>query len=622
MNNIIFNSMAFSICALIFLVLILITYISKKKFKKTENHVYAFMLWLTVLLLIIEISAVFTMSIRNKIPIINEILCRGYILFSIIWVISFTFYVLSLSDKRAETLKRKSTIITIIISIILTIILFVASCFLDITYIGGNGDLYVIGGPTVYTIYVAGFILTFVLLIKLIKNNINIPKSQRFPIYFVIVFFAVITLAQIISGYDFNDLTYFFAFSISTLYFTIESQDNKLKGDLEIAKDEAEMADKAKTEFLSNMSHEIRTPLNTILGFSNSLLSEKKLTEDMVKKDTKNIHDASVILLSLINNILDISRIESGKETVDEKDYRLDNILFDINSFVYSKTSKEVEFSVNVNEDIPSKYYGDPVKLYKIITLIITNSIKYTKYGQIKLDINGAVKENNYFEFNIVVSNTGHAMKIDDFEKDFNDFVKLGNSKQNNIDSTTLGLIVAKRLIDMLGGTIKFINETGKGTKYIVTLDQKIVDNQKIGNIYEASKEAKDVLKSIDCSGKVALIVDDNILNIKLATRLLGTYKFKVESCLNGKDCLEKVKEKKYDVIFLDHMMPEMDGITTLKLLKQSGYNIPPVIALTANSYSGIRDKYIKDGFYDFLAKPIVVKDLNKLIYNLFGNKE
>ena len=622
MNNIIFDSMAFSICALIFLVLILITYISKKKFKKTENHVYAFMLWLTTLLLIVEMVAVFTMSIRDKIPLVNEIVCRGYILGTIVWVFSFTFYILSLSDKRNAIIKKKKIAIITIISIILTISLFVISCFLKITYVGGKGELFVIGGPAVYSVYVAGFIFIAVVLIKLIKNDMKIPLNQRLPLYFVLVFFIVITLLQVVTGYDLNDLTYFFAFSIVTLYFTIESQDNKLKGDLEIAKDEAVVADNAKTEFLSNMSHEIRTPLNTILGFSNSLLSEKNLTEEMIKKDTKNIHDASVTLLSLINNILDISRIESGKETVDEKDYRLDNTLFDINSFVYSKTSKEVEFSVNINEDIPSKYYGDPVKLYKIITLIISNSIKYTKYGQIKLDINGTVKENNYFEFNIVISNTGHAMKIDDFEKDFNDFVKLGNSKQNNIDSTTLGLIVAKRLIDMLGGTIKFENEPGKGTKYIVTLDQKIVDDKKIGNIYEANKEVKDVLKSIDCSDKIALIVDDNILNIKLATRLLGTYNFKVESCLSGKECLEKVQEKKYDVIFLDHMMPEMDGITTLKLLKQSGYSIPPVIALTANSYSGIRDKYIKDGFYDFLAKPIVVKDLNKLIYNLFGNKD
>ena len=622
MNNIIFDSMAFSICALIFLVLILITYISKKKIKKTENHVYAFMLWFTTLLLIIEISAVFTMSIRDKIPLVNEIVCRGYILGTIVWVFSFTFYILSLSDKRNAIIKKKKIAIITIISTILTISLFVISCFLKITYVGGKGDLFVIGGPAVYSIYVAGFIFIAVVLIKLIKNDMKIPLNQRIPLYFVLVFFIVITLLQIATGYDLNDLTYFFAFSIATLYFTIESQDNKLKVDLEEAKDAAKVADNAKTEFLSNMSHEIRTPLNTILGFSNSLLSEKNLTEEMIKKDTKNIHDASVTLLSLINNILDISRIESGKETVDEKDYRLDNTLFDINSFVYSKTSKEVEFSVNINEDIPSKYHGDPVKLYKIITLIISNSIKYTKYGQIKLDINGTVKENNYFEFNIVISNTGHAMKIDDFEKDFNDFVKLGNSKQNNIDSTTLGLIVAKRLIDMLGGTIKFENEPGKGTKYIVTLDQKIVDDKKIGNIYEANKEVKDVLKSIDCSDKIALIVDDNILNIKLATRLLGTYNFKVESCLSGKECLEKVQEKKYDVIFLDHMMPEMDGITTLKLLKQSGYSIPPVIALTANSYSGIRDKYIKDGFYDFLAKPIVVKDLNKLIYNLFGNKD
>lgn len=310
-----FPSIGFSICALVFLSLVGIMYLSKKKFKNLENKIYAFMLIFTIFLLVLEIVCVYTMSIRFKIPLLNEILCRGYILGSIIWVMCLIIYTWSLGDKNKakRNIKKTNRIITAISFVVISV-LFIISCMLPITYLGGRGNLYVIGGAAVSVVYVAGFAMVFVLLLFLLRNNLNLPWQQRAPIYFVVVFFAIVTAYQILTDYDFNDLTYIFAFCVTALYFTIESQDNILLNKLEKSKEEAELADKAKTEFLSNMSHEIRTPLNTIMGFSESLLNEKSLTEDVVKRDTKSIHDASISLLDLINNILDISRIESGKE--------------------------------------------------------------------------------------------------------------------------------------------------------------------------------------------------------------------------------------------------------------------------------------------------------------------
>ena len=323
------------------------------------------------------------------------------------------------------------------------------------------------------------------------------------------------------------------------LFRSVESQDTKLLAQAEESRREAEAANKAKSDFLASISHEIRTPMNTILGFSQALLEEKHLTQDMVKHDVKDIKQASGDLLELINNILDVSRIESGKETLENKEYRIEDLLMEINSITSAKVSRDVlDFKINVDGNIPTKFKGDSDKIYKILVNILANAISHTKFGSVSLDVGGAYVGDIY-KLSLIVANTGHEMTEAEFNRSFEDFSEGGSSI--GTDSIKLGLIVAKRLIEMLGGTIDFRNEKGKGTRYLISLDQVVIDDMKVGAI---SFDNSGVVESkpLDLSGKKVLVVDDNIVNIKLATRLLEQFNLEISSCLNGRDCIELIK--------------------------------------------------------------------------------
>ena len=617
-----FASMGFPIIATIFTLLVLVMYLSKKKFKTVSNNIFLFMLAQDIILLILEFIYIFSMYAEldggfTLLPV--KPLCYIYILGSILFFTMLIMYIWSVwkDNKKEAPTKKELTYMGILMGVI-DIVMFTISLSLELEYPTTKSNLYIFGGTAVSTLYILGIFVLLVMLVGIITRAQEMAKQLRYPIYFCIMGLVIIVTIQIIGDYNYNALSFLYSLIVTTLYFTIESQDYKLVDDLEKKRVEAQIADRNQREFLANMSHEIRTPLNTILGFSNSLTEEEHINKEVIDRDVSMIHDASTTLLELINNILDISRIESGKEQVDEKEYKLDNLVFDINSVILAKIDKKVlDFKINVNNTIPSGYYGDYIKIYKILLCILNNALKYSNYGHVSLDIDGTKIDDDYFEFKFTVANEGHAMTTENFEVDFNDFVKIESGYNNVVDSTALGLILAKKLIEMLEGKIEFANKKGEGTKYFVTLKQKINNNNPVGDLYLEDHKNKELFH-IDCTGKKVLIVDDNNLNIKLGSKLLEAYNFDIDSATSGKECIEKVEKNKYDIIFLDHMMPEMDGIVTLKELKKISSNIPPVIALTANSYTGIKEKYIEEGFNDFLAKPISVKELNRIIYEVF----
>ena len=615
-----FASMGFSVCGLLFMILILIMYLSKKKYSKNENKGFIFLLIFTMLLLVTEICYVCTMAFNSK---LMEFCCRLYLIEILVWLIGYIYYIILLGTseyevQRKNKIRRRYFIVLLVIVIITSII----SNLLPLKYNTAINDIYSFGGLATYFVYIVGFTSATVMFILVMVKRFKYPEAKKVPIRFAFALIIVLLITQAITGYDYNISTFLLSFMVATLYFTIESQDSKLLNEVKVKKEEAEAANKAKTEFLESMSHEIRTPLNTILGFSESLLREKKMTKKIVHEDVSNIHVASISLLDLINNILDVSRIESGKEKLVERDYELQDLVFEINSIFTAKiNNNEITFAINVDEELPRRYHGDYQKICKIIVNILTNALKYTNYGKITLDIAKDNKVSDNFGFEIVISNTGHAMKHELFNMTFEDFTLLGDKLDNSVDSTMLGFIVAKKLVEMLGGRIEFINEPGKGTKYLIYFNQVVVNEDRIGNIFENNSKDVPDNRVLDLTGKKILIVDDNLVNLKLTSRLLEGYKATIETVKSGYECIEKVKTTKYDLIFLDHMMPEMDGVATLNVMKQGSYSIPPVIALTANSYSGIKEKYLEEGFNDYLAKPINYKDLNKLMHNYFDKK-
>lgn len=611
---------ALGIVSFAYCILMAIVYFYKRRANKNRSLTSLFYLLLiigVILVGIIEMICLWAIAYVNNPPLV-EILCRIHILMDIqIFTLAIVYcYVATVDDSNLTTYTRVRRFLGLFV-VTLDSILYCVTLALPIEYNAVINPHWVLfRGPALYPVYALGLIVCFFSSYLIWRYRKTNAKELTIPAAYFAITFIIFALIQVVF-FD-NGINYIYtliAYFMLGTFFTIESQDTKLLKDAEESRESAENASKAKSNFLASVSHAIRTPMNTVLGYSQALLEERKLTEEKVKTDAKDIKEASTNLLELINNILDISRIESGKEEIEVKDYKIEELLREVNSLITSKIKQdEVDFKINVDSNIPISYKGDADKIYKIIVNILLNAIDNTKFGNVSLDVGGAYV-GSVFKLSLIVANTGHVMSEEEFKKDFDEFSDEDNSQ--GTDKVKLGLIVAKRLISLMDGTIDFKNETGKGTRYIISIDQEVVDDMKIGNIViESAGTSED--SPLDLTGLKTLLVDDNNVNIKLATRLLKQFNLEVTTASNGQECIDLVKNNEYDIIFLDHMMPGLDGIATVHKLREDGKNMP-IIALTANSYSGSRDKYIEEGFTDYLPKPFRYKDLNKILEKYMG---
>ena len=389
---------------------------------------------------------------------------------------------------------------------------------------------------------------------------------------------------------------------------------------LERAKELADSANKSKSEFLSNMSHEIRTPINAIMGMNEMVIRESK--DASILEYSENLRNAARTLLSLVNDILDFSKIEAGKMEIIPVEYHVSSILNDLVNMIQTRAEKKgLDFRIHVSSTIPSVLFGDEIRIKQIITNILTNAVKYTEKGGVTLNVTSRTIDDTSIYLCISVNDTGIGIKQEDIEKLFSAFERIEEKRNRNIEGTGLGMNITQRLLALMNSKLHVESVYGKGSTFAFQIEQKIVNAQPIGDFQEDYKKSlnkhNEYHESFTAPDATILVVDDTVMNLTVVKGLLKQTKIKIETALNGPECLKMVVHKKYDIIFLDHRMPGMDGIETLQEMKKMTDNLnkdTPVISLTANAISGAREQYIAAGFQDYLTKPINSAQLENLI--------
>ena len=385
-------------------------------------------------------------------------------------------------------------------------------------------------------------------------------------------------------------------------------------------KQQAVMAREAQAKFLANMSHEIRTPINAIIGMNEMILreNESKAIEDYAH----NIQSASNMLLGLVNDVLDFSKIEAGHLELVEDTYNLPALLQDEILLLNTRAAeKNLTTQMDINPHLPSKFFGDELRIKQILTNLLSNAVKYTVQGSVTFQVFFRPIDDDSLELCFSITDTGIGIKQEDISKLFDSFKRLELNKNRTIQGTGLGLNIAKQLVDLMHGTLLVESEYGKGSTFTVSIPQKVMDKQPIGSLEESldksRKETATPQTLFTAPGASILIVDDNAMNLTLMKELLKRTKMDVDLAASGKECLELTKQKSYDIIFMDHMMPELDGVETLRLLKEDHFNPNKnaiVIALTANAIAGCREMYLEYGFHDYFAKPVLADKLEALL--------
>lgn len=611
MNN---NNIGLAILciSLIYSIFLNILFFSKKHIKTYETKMFSIMLFSNLIGLLLEFSCIFLIYQLGVENILVITVNRIFLLYLLLFAVLFGMYAayISLIDGTEKDLSKKHKYIRIIAFSIYAIS-GVLVLLLPLNIYSNDGIMYS-SGPATKVVYFISSLCTFLCVIMMIAKYKNIKKKKTITLFAYIIGAGVTALIQQMNP-ALTLATSMETFLIFLMYNTIENPDVKMIEALQTARDQADKANRAKTEFLSSMSHEIRTPLNAIVGFSDYIMTSETLDE--AKENAKDIVNASNTLLEIVNGILDISKIEAGKLEIVNSKYNARNTFESLAKLITPKMNeKGLDFSYYIAPDIPETLFGDHANIKKVITNLLSNAYKYTERGFVRYEVN-CINSSEFTKLIITVEDSGRGIKQESIDKLFTKFQRLDEDRNTTIEGTGLGLAITKQLIELMGGKILVHTVYGEGSKFTVVLNQRIESTP-------VTEEKHEIKTTLDLKDKKILIVDDNALNIKVATKILERYNANhVKALDNGFSCIDDIKSgSTYDIILMDDMMPKMTGVETFKKLKEMpGFNMPVVI-LTANAITGMKEKYLSEGFDEYLAKPIEKDELIRVFNTIFDN--
>lgn len=597
--------MYFTISGLFCIVLLMILFFSKSRIDSKETKLYGFMLissFFDIILVLAELIITYYFLDDVNMYLVkglNKIDFIHYIMWPTLLSL-YTIYVTYLDEEKYNKAKK--------IFLTLDIIAILIEFMLPINIISTKEVMGVTGIGPAFVFLISSFYV-IVNIIILIKNYKKIKNKKNLPFLFFLIFIIIAMLLRVYNP-TLIVIPAIIVYINMIMYFTIENPDVKLIEEIKIAKESAIKASNAKTEFLSNMSHEIRTPLNAIVGFSEALQSDERIPVE-AKEDIKDIVMASDSLLEIVNGVLDISKIEADKLEIVNTTYSPKKVFDELVVLTRGRLGfeKQIEFKTSFSSDIPATLYGDYARVKQIVLNLLTNAVKYTNEGYINFTVECVNINKDLCRLIISVEDSGIGIKKDKIDKLFTKFERLDEERNITIEGTGLGLAITKKLVELMHGKMVVQSIYGKGSKFTVSLDQKIVATKEKEEIKE-----KTVVKG-NYKGKRVLVVDDNKLNLKVAERLLREYNLFVDEVASGFDAIDRINMGvPYNLILMDDMMPKMSGCETLKELKKNKDFHTKTVALTANAISGMREKYLSVGFDDYLAKPIKKEELEVIL--------
>lgn len=611
--------------SLIFITILCGIYFLKKRVKIEENKVYEVILICSFLEIVIDtiihlICALtpFDILVLQFFPLFNFLNKVLTMLFIIIFS-CLLCYTLMITYEKLKKDKIKVIKTLSILNILFAIILL----FTNIELIE-VGNVTNVKGTTITIGYSIVALLLGLSLIISVKNIKKLDK-RYLPIFAVFITLSVLYVFTLIfPGMIIYDVI--LALMCYIMYFTIENPDLKMLKQMETAKGLAEKANRAKSDFLSSMSHEIRTPLNAIVGLSEDNMNYKDQIPKEVLENSEDIIHASQTLLEIVGNILDINKIESQKMELIMEVYHPKETIEQLAKIDATRIGdKPINFKMHIAEDLPYELIGDRTHVKQVLNNLLSNAFKYTEKGEVILTVK-CINQDNLSNMIISVQDTGRGIKVEDIDKLFTKFERLDVERNTTVEGTGLGLAITKQLVEMMGGKINVESRYGEGFLFIVNIPQKI---SKMANpltdtqVIRLEEVRKEELKNADYGSKKVLIVDDNKLNIKVARRALQDFNFEIDECYDGVECLGKVVNgNEYDLILMDIMMPNMSGETAISKLKENPNFKIPTIALTADAVAGAREKYISEGFIDYIAKPFNKDQIKEKLDVIFSREQ